>query len=153
MLRHIEMTLLVIMCALMTGKKVIIFCCRTATLCSTGTSSCSTGNNLADGVDSSIIGPEFYREFLECFSMTYLVYLNPSSQTLPTFATALKEQCLSLPTEMLMYINDSITHRCMYYIASRGNYVTYWRYFCYTKWTYRTSLFYTYANIYNTIIF
>ncbi|GBM32925.1 Transposable element Tcb1 transposase [Araneus ventricosus] len=39
--------------------------------------------------------------------------LNPPPQTLATLATALREQWLSLPTELIDSIIDSITHRCM----------------------------------------
>ncbi|GBL94666.1 hypothetical protein AVEN_83981-1 [Araneus ventricosus] len=47
--------------------------------------------------------------------------LNPPPQTLATLATALQEQWLSLPTELIDRIIDSITHRCMCCIASRGD--------------------------------
>ena len=51
--------------------------------------------------------------------------LNPPPRTLATLSTALQEQWLSLPTELIDCLIDSITHRCVCCIASRGDHTPY----------------------------
>ena len=51
--------------------------------------------------------------------------LNPPPRTLPTLSTALQEQWLALPTDLIDRIIDSITHRCMCCIAARGDHTPY----------------------------
>ncbi|KFM62659.1 Transposable element Tc1 transposase, partial [Stegodyphus mimosarum] len=54
-----------------------------------------------------------------------LAALNPPPQTLTALATALQEQWLSLPMELIDRIIESITYHCMCYIASRGDHIPY----------------------------
>ena len=51
--------------------------------------------------------------------------LNPPTHTLATLSTALQKQGLSLLMEQIHLIIKSITHRCMYCIASRGDHIPY----------------------------
>lgn len=51
--------------------------------------------------------------------------LNPPPRTLATLSTALQEQWLALPTDLIDRIIDSITHRCMCCIAARGDHTPY----------------------------
>ncbi|KFM68256.1 Transposable element Tcb1 transposase, partial [Stegodyphus mimosarum] len=54
-----------------------------------------------------------------------LAALYPPAQTLAALATPLQEQWLSLPMELIDRIIESITHRCMCCIASRGDPIPY----------------------------
>ena len=54
-----------------------------------------------------------------------LAALNPPPQTLAALATALQEQWLSLPLELIDRLIDSITHRCMCCLAARGDHIPY----------------------------
>ncbi|KFM68527.1 Transposable element Tcb1 transposase, partial [Stegodyphus mimosarum] len=52
-----------------------------------------------------------------------LAALSPPPQTLAALATALQDQWLSLPMELIGRIFESITHHCMCCIASRGDHI------------------------------
>ncbi|KFM62471.1 Transposable element Tc1 transposase, partial [Stegodyphus mimosarum] len=54
-----------------------------------------------------------------------LAALNPPPQTTSALATALQEQWLSLPMELIDRIIESNTDRCMCFIASRGDHIRY----------------------------
>ncbi|KFM71821.1 Transposable element Tc1 transposase, partial [Stegodyphus mimosarum] len=54
-----------------------------------------------------------------------LAVLNPPPQTLAALATALQEQWLFLPMELIDRIIPSITHRCVCCIASSGDHIPY----------------------------
>ncbi|KFM58874.1 Transposable element Tcb2 transposase, partial [Stegodyphus mimosarum] len=73
----------------------------------------------------------------------HLAALNSPPQTLATLATALQEQWLSLPMELIDRVIESITHCC---IASRGNHIPYSRFFSYSKLISSICSFYTCAN-------
>lgn len=51
--------------------------------------------------------------------------LNPPPQTLAALATALQDQWLSLPMELTDRVIESITHRCLCCLASRGDHIPY----------------------------
>ena len=54
-----------------------------------------------------------------------LAALNLAPQTLAALATASQEQWLSFTMELIDRIIESITHRCIYCIAFRGDSIAY----------------------------
>ena len=54
-----------------------------------------------------------------------LATVNQPPQTLAALRTALQKQWYSLPIELIDHIIESITHRCIRYIASKGNHSPY----------------------------
>ncbi|KFM62725.1 Transposable element Tcb1 transposase, partial [Stegodyphus mimosarum] len=54
-----------------------------------------------------------------------LAALNPTPQTFAALETALQEQWLLLPMELIDRIIEGITHRCICCIASRGDHIPY----------------------------
>ena len=77
-----------------------------------------------------------------------LAPLSPLPQILATLATVLQEEWLSFSIQLVDRIIESITHRCMCCIISRGDDIPYWRYFSYSKLTPSICSFYTCANFY-----